>query len=163
MTDPADTLADLRRHLQILLSQPVPVRRGDDSEDAHASDAEQNGEEGAFKIGPELYAGLQFLQERDAQIQNELLRLQRTLSRQSFRGAESSRRLVRRLARRAQENITDAEAMKARLADGIAPTQEDLYQLCTVIESLRSEGVGRAGSHPTQPGDQASNDGTARE
>jgi hypothetical protein len=163
MTDPADTLADLRRHLQILLSQPVPGPRGDDSEDVHASRAEESGEGGAAKIGPELYAGLQFLQERDAQIQNELLRLQRTLWRQSFRGAESSRRLVRRLARRAQENITDAEAMKTRLADGIAPTQEDLLQLCTVIEALRAEGVGRAGSNPSHPGDPSARDGRPRE
>jgi hypothetical protein len=143
MTDPADTLADLRRHLQILLSQPSTGPAGH-SERSDSSAPEQDGEGVEGNVGPDVYAGLQCLQERDAQIQQELLRLQRTLSRQSFRGAESSRRLVRRLARRAQENITDAEAMKARLSDGISPSPDDLYQLCTVIEALRREGLGRA-------------------
>jgi len=42
------------------------------------------------------------------------VRLQRTLSRQTFRGAESARRVVRRLARRAEQNIADALAMRER-------------------------------------------------
>jgi hypothetical protein len=153
MTDPADTLADLRRHLQILLTQPAAgSSRNSEASGSSAPDQSREGVEG--NIGPEVYAALQSLQERDAQIQQELLRLQRTLSRQSFRGAESSRRLVRRLARRAQENITDAEAMKARLSDGITPSPDDLYQLCTVIEALRREGLAQTKSsaaHRVQP------------
>lgn len=55
---------------------------------------------------------LELLALRDRYIQSELLRLQRTLSRQNFRGAESARRLVRRLARRAEQNVVDIDALK---------------------------------------------------
>ena len=60
----------------------------------------------------ELYTVLELLSLRDRFIQSELLKLQRTLSRQNFRGAESARRLVRRLARRAEQNVTDAESLQ---------------------------------------------------
>jgi hypothetical protein len=44
------------------------------------------------------------------------LRLQRTLSRQNFRGAESARRLVRKLARKAEQNISEVGALQRSLA-----------------------------------------------
>lgn len=49
---------------------------------------------------------------RDQQIARELLHLQRTLSRQTFRGAESARRLVRRLVRKAELNAQEIAALK---------------------------------------------------
>lgn len=55
------------------------------------------------------------LVERDQQIARELLHLQRTLSRQTFRGAESARRLVRRLVRKAELNAQDLVALKGGL------------------------------------------------
>jgi hypothetical protein len=62
---------------------------------------------------------LELLAARDEYIRQELFRLQRALSRQNFRGAESARRLVRRLARRAEQNTTDALAVrKDLLPDG---------------------------------------------
>jgi hypothetical protein len=54
---------------------------------------------------------LELLVLRDRYIRTELLRLQRTLSRQTFRGAESARRLVRRLARKAEQNVSEIEAL----------------------------------------------------
>jgi len=54
---------------------------------------------------------LELLAARDDYIRQELFRLQRTLSRQNFRGAESARRLVRRLARRAEQNAADAQRL----------------------------------------------------
>jgi hypothetical protein len=59
---------------------------------------------------------LEALANRDAQITNDLMRLQRSLSRQTFRGAESARRLVRRLARRAQQNADEARSLAANEA-----------------------------------------------
>lgn len=59
---------------------------------------------------------LELLAIRDRYIQSELQRLQRTLSRQTFRGAESARRLVRRLARRAEQNAADVEALRTSRA-----------------------------------------------
>ena len=53
---------------------------------------------------------IELVMARDEYIYHELMHLQRTLSRQSFRGAESARRLVRRLARRAEQNIQDLQA-----------------------------------------------------
>lgn len=61
---------------------------------------------------PEIATMLELLALRDRYIQAELLTLQRTLSRQTFRGAESARRLVRRLARRAEQNALDAESLR---------------------------------------------------
>jgi hypothetical protein len=55
---------------------------------------------------------LELLALRDRYIQSELLKLQRTLSRQTFRGAESARRLVRRLARRAEQNVADVKSLR---------------------------------------------------
>ena len=55
---------------------------------------------------------LELLAMRDRHIQSELLKLQRTLSRQTFCGAESARRLVRRLARRAEQNVADVESLR---------------------------------------------------
>jgi hypothetical protein len=49
---------------------------------------------------------------RDQQIARELLHLQRTLSRQTFRGAESARRLVRRLVRKAELNAQEIAVLK---------------------------------------------------
>ena len=64
---------------------------------------------------------LELLAARDEYIRQELFRLQRALSRQSFRGAESARRLVRRLARRAEQNTTDALAMRKDLLSDEGP------------------------------------------
>lgn len=61
----------------------------------------------------ESTAPLESLAERDVQITHDLMRLQRSLSRQTFRGAESARRLVRRLARRAQQNADEARSLAA--------------------------------------------------
>jgi hypothetical protein len=61
----------------------------------------------------EVSTPLGALAERDLQITQDLMRLQRSLSRQSFRGAESARRLVRRLARRAQQNADEARSLAA--------------------------------------------------
>ena len=54
---------------------------------------------------------LELIATRDRMIQMELVRLQRTLSRQNFRGAESARRLVRKLARKALLNVTETESL----------------------------------------------------
>jgi hypothetical protein len=62
----------------------------------------------------ELSTLLELLAVRDGHIHAELMRLQRALSRQTFRGAESARRLVRRLARRAEQNAADATQMRSR-------------------------------------------------
>lgn len=59
-----------------------------------------------------LASQLDLVAMRDRLIQAELLRLQRTLSRQNFRGAESARRLVRKLARKAEQNVADLESLQ---------------------------------------------------
>jgi len=64
---------------------------------------------------------LELLAARDDYIRQELFRLQRALSRQNFRGAESARRLVRRLARRAEQNTNDALAMRKDLLSEEGP------------------------------------------
>jgi len=64
----------------------------------------------------ELNTLLELLAVRDGYIHAELMRLQRALSRQTFRGAESARRMVRRLARRAEQNASDATQMRSRTA-----------------------------------------------
>jgi len=74
--------------------------------------------------------------ERDRQIIQELMRLQRTLSRQSFRGAESARRLVRRLVRRAQQNVDALEQWQAGKAVQTASTVVDDGQLGSLLADI---------------------------
>jgi hypothetical protein len=94
------------------------------------------------------------LAQRDLQIARELLHLQRTLSRQTFRGAESARRLVRRLIRRAELNAREVTALgtaqpAASDSSGAAESQlpQLLDRLASQLADLRALGR-RLGSLP---------------
>lgn len=77
------------------------------------------------------------LMARDQQMIQELMRLQRSLSRQNFRGAESARRLVRRLARQAQQSIGEMESLIGITEHG---SRDDLGKnLTTTLDRIRRE------------------------
>jgi hypothetical protein len=116
-----DRIAELQERLK----RQGPVVRPDDVVSGSAGTA---GRAGEGLVWPSVASDtprqsfcllLELLATRDEYIHQELFRLQRTLSRQNFRGAESARRLVRRLARRAEQNTADAlAARKDLLTDG---------------------------------------------
>jgi len=94
----SETVEAIDRNPQVLMP------RGPDTAQADAAQAEAS-------IPVDVRRLLESLMARDQLLIQELLRLQRSLSRQNFRGAESARRLVRRLARKAQQGIADIQAM----------------------------------------------------
>ena len=116
MTVHGDRITHLQEELERLRhAQSVPT-------DAPLTTAPNDSLEATLPRGPveplpqntELNTLLELLAVRDSYIHTELMRLQRALSRQTFRGAESARRLVRRLARRAEQNAADATQMRSR-------------------------------------------------
>ncbi len=103
-----DDLDSLRRTDQ-RTSVPVPAKQEADITSARPLSMPQ-GPTAHGQI-PSPAVRLELVATRDRMIQTELLRLQRTLSRQNFRGAESARRLVRKLARKAEQNTADVESL----------------------------------------------------
>jgi hypothetical protein len=82
------------------------------------------------------------LARRDMQIAKELLHLQRTLSRQTFRGAESARRLVRRLIRRAELNARELETLSVpapSAREGKGVERDELPMLLARLSSQLTE------------------------
>lgn len=105
---------DLDRLRGVETAKPVPARESAD----HLDDSQPASPTTAMPYGPLARASasspsvlLELIATRDRMIQGELVRLQRTLSRQNFRGAESARRLVRKLARKAEQNFTELESL----------------------------------------------------
>jgi hypothetical protein len=86
---------------------------------------------------------------RDEQIQEGLLKLQRSLSRQSFRGAESARRLVRRLGRKLQQNAEAVSMLYARTTDPCSAQQIQVSQGKMDRFPVRQASSGS--THPTAP------------
>lgn len=114
MNAPEDKLIDLQQQIQSTL-ELVQRRQGEILRsavtavpDSTASGAMAMPGMTSLKTPPRL----DDLAERDLQIARELLHLQRTLSRQTFRGAESARRLVRRLVRKAEQNAQELALLK---------------------------------------------------
>jgi hypothetical protein len=112
-----EQLEDLRQRLERLRAARAPVL---DTGLAPADPAQPAlalpGAAASAPREPETPASiLELLAVRDRLIQADLMRLQRTLSRQNFRGAESARRLVRKLARKAEQNASDLEALMRSL------------------------------------------------
>lgn len=107
--DARDDLNSLRRtgqHTPV----PTPAQPKDGSSTARETVSMPQAS-GAPGQTPSIATLLELVVTRDRMIQTELLRLQRTLSRQNFRGAESARRLVRKLARKAELNSAELESL----------------------------------------------------
>jgi hypothetical protein len=118
MNTHGDRITHLQEQLERLRhAQSVPPESHEaiESQDVPETRLPQ-GPTGPLPQDAELNTLLELLAVRDGYIHAELMRLQRALSRQTFRGAESARRLVRRLARRAEPNASDATQMRSRTA-----------------------------------------------
>lgn len=97
-------IRELHEHLQLLLEAREPIE-SDSKPDSNAAITSDRSD-----AMPHVSSILSSLVQRDDQIRGELMKLQRTLSRQTFRGAESARRLVRKLSRKAGQNVDEARA-----------------------------------------------------
>jgi hypothetical protein len=129
MHSPAAKIRELHEHLELLLESHEYLQ---ESGAQPISGSERTVARSVPATMPDVSIVLSALIQRDDQIRSELMRLQRTLSRQKFRGAESARRLVRKLARKAGQNIDEAMALgiithsissnieQARLTEGVS-------------------------------------------
>ena len=110
MTVDSDRIHTLQERLKQVAARvtPEPEDNGPPQNARRGIDQTLRDPAGAAPAREEpLWALLELVSARDEYIHHELMRLQRTLSRQTFRGAESARRLVRRLARKAEQNAQD--------------------------------------------------------
>jgi hypothetical protein len=168
MNAPENKLIDLQQQIQSTL-ELVQRKQGEIRRPADAARADHPalGDVAMPSVtSPLPPPRLDDLAERDLQIARELLHLQRTLSRQTFRGAESARRLVRRLVRKAEQNAQEIALLKGMrpgmaegstgesarlqlLLDEIAHNLADLEKLGRTLALSPSSGDARASSHPS--------------
>lgn len=127
MDSPVDKIRELHEHLQMLLETRAlgALESNTDSNPASMSGATKGPvPEDASATMQRISTTLSALMTRDDQIRRELMKLQRTLSRQTFRGAESARRLVRKLARKAEQNSEEARATHQSLQPSSAIVEQ---------------------------------------
>lgn len=137
MDSPVDKIRELHEHLQMLLETRAlrSLDSNADSNPAPVPGASQGPSAGDASATMQRFsATLSALIARDDQIRRELMKLQRTLSRQTFRGAESARRLVRKLARKAEQNSDEARACHQSLQpSGANIEQQTPYRVASEI------------------------------
>jgi hypothetical protein len=137
MSRPEHTLIDLQQQIQSTLEM-VRMNQGALGTSVQADVQEApNGDVAMPNVTPPgPVPRLDELASRDSQIASELLHLQRTLSRQTFRGAESARRLVRRLVRKAELNAREIALLKGLRPGLEGGSAEDRTRLQLLLDEI---------------------------